>query len=402
MSSSTERKTRWSSEKAEISLSCEAPPGLTHAQLHSYLLQVRLEEINKKLSYGDLRPSRYQRSIPETLKRQLEDDRSRVIEEALKTNPEFMTPINYSSHIRDNREKGAVSGDSSTQLTPSMLSVLNEGGIKKIGNKWAEKIWIPQREFPDINFIGLLIGPRGNTLKKMEAESGAKISIRGRGSLKEGKSDPASLASAEEELHAFVSGDVSEKVARASRLINHVLETAVTTPEGSNELKRLQLRELAALNGTLRDEEQVVCANCGQTGHRRYECLERRSVTASTICRICGGGGHLASDCVHRNDPEMLQASRQRSEHIDSEYQAFMSEIGGGTRRGGDAPVDYGAASAAEAAAAQGHDPHALQQQLAAMDPAQMQQCYASLMQQWDPSVYAQAWNVPPPGGDGR
>jgi len=29
--------------------------------------------------------------------------------------------------------------------------------------------------------VGLLIGPRGNTLKKMETESGAKIAIRGKG-----------------------------------------------------------------------------------------------------------------------------------------------------------------------------------------------------------------------------
>jgi splicing factor 1 len=32
------------------------------------------------------------------------------------------------------------------------------------------------------------------------------------------------------------------------------------------ELKKIQLRELAALNGTLRDEDLQVCQNCGQTG----------------------------------------------------------------------------------------------------------------------------------------
>lgn len=28
-----------------------------------------------------------------------------------------------------------------------------------------DKVMIPQDEHPDINFVGLLIGPRGNTLK---------------------------------------------------------------------------------------------------------------------------------------------------------------------------------------------------------------------------------------------
>jgi hypothetical protein len=35
--------------------------------------------------------------------------------------------------------------------------------------------------------MGLLIGPRGNTMKKIERETGAKIMIRGKGTVKEGK-----------------------------------------------------------------------------------------------------------------------------------------------------------------------------------------------------------------------
>jgi len=33
-----------------------------------------------------------------------------------------------------------------------------------------DKVMIPQEEHPDINFVGLLIGPRGNTLKTLERE----------------------------------------------------------------------------------------------------------------------------------------------------------------------------------------------------------------------------------------
>ena len=50
-----------------------------------------------------------------------------------------------------------------------------------------DKVMIPQDEHPEINFVGLLIGPRGNTLKAMERDTGAKIIIRGKGSVKEGK-----------------------------------------------------------------------------------------------------------------------------------------------------------------------------------------------------------------------
>ena len=36
--------------------------------------------------------------------------------------------------------------------------------------KLHEKVWIPQDHHPDINFVGLLIGPRGNTLKALERD----------------------------------------------------------------------------------------------------------------------------------------------------------------------------------------------------------------------------------------
>jgi splicing factor 1 len=40
------------------------------------------------------------------------------------------------------------------------------------------KIYIPIEDFPEYNFIGLIIGPRGNTQKRMERETGCKIAIR--------------------------------------------------------------------------------------------------------------------------------------------------------------------------------------------------------------------------------
>jgi splicing factor 1 len=75
--------------------------------------------------------------------------------------------------------------------------------------------------------VGLLIGPRGNTLKKMETESGAKIAIRGKGSVKEGKgrSDAAHTSNQEEDLHCLIMADTEDKVNKAKKLINQVIET---------------------------------------------------------------------------------------------------------------------------------------------------------------------------------
>lgn len=115
----------------------------------------------------------------------------------------------------------------------------------------------------------------------METESGAKIAIRGKGSVKEGKgrSDAAHTSNQEEDLHCLIMADTEDKVNKAKKLINNIIETvsypthehwkqtltaiqAASIPEGENTLKRNQLRELAALNGTLRDDENQACQNC--------------------------------------------------------------------------------------------------------------------------------------------
>ncbi|KAI5865430.1 hypothetical protein GGS23DRAFT_426399 [Durotheca rogersii] len=135
---------------------------------------------------------------------------------------------------------------------------------------------------------------------------------------------------------------------------------AASIPEGQNELKRNQLRELATLNGTLRDDENQACQNCGQIGHRKYDCPEKQNFTANIICRVCGNAGHMARDCPDRqkgaswrNDGPPRAAGRiGGGDAVDREYevrwlrlthdmrtrtsanpsfQQFMQELGGGS-----------------------------------------------------------------------
>ena len=53
------------------------------------------------------------------------------------------------------------------------------------------------------------------------------------------------------------------QVDAAAQMIQDLL---VPTDEARNEHKRVQLRELAALNGTLKDDQP--CYLCGESGHR--------------------------------------------------------------------------------------------------------------------------------------
>lgn len=172
-----------------------------------------------------------------------------------------------------------------------------EGYIKP--STFEEKYYIPVDQYPDINFVGLLLGPRGNTLKRLQLESKCKIAIRGRGSVKEGKSAsdlPEGAMNMEDPLHCLVIADSEDKVIKGIKCCQGVVIKAVTSPEGQNDLKRNQLRDLAELNGTLR-EDTSPCSICGLKGHKKYDCPERESFAFRIICHNCGQPGHITRDC---------------------------------------------------------------------------------------------------------
>ncbi|KAG4306070.1 hypothetical protein PORY_000058 [Pneumocystis oryctolagi] len=314
------RKNRWGTSGPEgnkalglIGLPTAITSNMTSEQLEAYALHMRLEEIGQKLRIGDVVPRDGERSPSPPpqydnfgrrtntreirYRKRLEDERHCLIDKAMRTIPDFKPPVDY-----------------------------------RRPTKTQDKIYVPVNDYPEINFIGLLIGPRGNTLKKMEAESGAKIAIRGKGSVKEGKgrSDPSANSSLEEDLHCLVMADTEDKVRHAIKLIENIIETAASVPEEQNDLKRQQLRDLAMLNGTLRDDENQVCQNCGNVGHRRFDCPERQNYTANVVCRICGNAGHMSRDCTMRNDPEVLRQLNSGSDAADREYENLMQELGQG------------------------------------------------------------------------
>lgn len=70
------------------------------------------------------------------------------------------------------------------------------------------KVFFPSSS-PQFNFLGLIIGPRGRNLRRMETISGCKITCRGRGVT--GRS--ANVHEEEElDLHCYIQGYTQESV----------------------------------------------------------------------------------------------------------------------------------------------------------------------------------------------
>ncbi|XP_047982369.1 KH domain-containing protein At3g08620-like isoform X1 [Salvia hispanica] len=125
------------------------------------------------------------------------------------------------------------------------------------------RLEIPVDSFPNFNFVGRLLGPRGNSLKRVEATTGCRVYIRGKGSIK----DPDKLQEEKlcgrpgyehlnEPLHILIEADlpaniVDMRLRQAQDIIEELLKPV---DESQDFIKRQQLRELAMLNSNFREE----------------------------------------------------------------------------------------------------------------------------------------------------
>lgn len=145
-----------------------------------------------------------------------------------------------------------------------------------VGSKKRVKLPIPADKYPEYNFVGRLLGPRGATLKALERETGCKIMIRGKGSIRKDKENevrgkPGWEHVFNEPLHVVIEADSDEP--HATRALNRAKEAIelllVPVPEENDSLKRQQLRDLAILNGTFRGSTEGKDANVGMGAQAR-------------------------------------------------------------------------------------------------------------------------------------
>uniref|UniRef100_A0A915Q788 K Homology domain-containing protein n=1 Tax=Setaria digitata TaxID=48799 RepID=A0A915Q788_9BILA len=122
-----------------------------------------------------------------------------------------------------------------------------------------EKVYVPRKEHPDYNFVGRILGPRGMTAKQLEQETGCKIMVRGRGSMRDRRKEEMNRGKPnwehlDDELHVLVQCEDTPNRAytKLKAAVDQIKKLLIPSPEGTDELKRKQLMELAIINGTYR------------------------------------------------------------------------------------------------------------------------------------------------------
>ncbi|KAG5248440.1 KH domain-containing protein [Salix suchowensis] len=120
---------------------------------------------------------------------------------------------------------------------------------------------VPVDKYPNYNFVGRILGPRGNSLKRVEALTECRVYIRGKGSVKdslkeEKLKDKPGYEHLNEPLHVLVEAEFPEDImnARLDHAVTILESLLKPVDESFDNYKKQQLRELALLNGTLREE----------------------------------------------------------------------------------------------------------------------------------------------------
>lgn len=118
------------------------------------------------------------------------------------------------------------------------------------------RVQVPVKDHPNFNFVGKLLGPKGNSLKRLQEDTQTKMAILGRGSMRDKAKEEELRKQKEpkywhlhEELHVEVSAFAppAEAYGRMAHALSQLKPFLV--PDYHDEIRQTQLRELALLKG---------------------------------------------------------------------------------------------------------------------------------------------------------
>ncbi|XP_009614149.1 KH domain-containing protein At3g08620 [Nicotiana tabacum] len=178
--------------------------------------------------------------------------------------PSPMTSANVMSNVAGTG-LGGWSGLAQERLSgPSGMSMDWHGAPASPSSYTVKRILrleIPLETYPNFNFVGRLLGPRGNSLKQVEATTGCRVYIRGRGSIKDPDQEEnlrgiPGYEHLNEPLHILIEADlpaniVDIRLRQAQEIIEELLKPV---DESQDYIKRQQLYELSMLNSNFREE----------------------------------------------------------------------------------------------------------------------------------------------------
>lgn len=180
-----------------------------------------------------------------------------------------------------------------------------------------KKVYLTDNAINDTkaNYIGKIIGPRGQTQKLIEQRSGCKIAVRGRGANKAAKD----IFENYEPLHIMIVADTDDQLEKGVDEVQKILNG-----EEDQELKDL----LDSYNLQVQGIYDNYCDNCQQDGHRTWACPFQQKAHVTIKCAICNETSHPTSDCPEKQAYIKKQESEKIAMLLESQYSQFKEDLG--------------------------------------------------------------------------
>ncbi|XP_033210342.1 KH domain-containing, RNA-binding, signal transduction-associated protein 2 [Belonocnema kinseyi] len=191
----------------------------------------------------------------------LVEEENNEIGGALHSHPQY---INYIKHDSNGSGRGGIrasgGGGSNEGSERRMVDITRDKPIKV-----AVRVQVPVRDHPKFNFVGKLLGPKGNSLKRLQEDTMCKMAVLGRGSMKDRQKEEELRVSGDpkfshlmEDLHVEISAYATpaEAHARIAYALAEVRRFLV--PDYNDDIRQEQMWEMQILNTQNREGPQVV------------------------------------------------------------------------------------------------------------------------------------------------
>ncbi|KAK4026077.1 RNA-binding protein asd-2 isoform X1 [Daphnia magna] len=115
---------------------------------------------------------------------------------------------------------------------------------------------VPTRDHPKFNFVGKLLGPKGNSLKRLQEETLTKMAILGRGSMRDKHKEEEYRHSHEpryrhlnDDLHVEITAYAAPAEAHARIALALTEIRRFLVPDYNDDIRQEQLREMQMMSG---------------------------------------------------------------------------------------------------------------------------------------------------------
>ncbi|XP_055692428.1 KH domain-containing, RNA-binding, signal transduction-associated protein 2 isoform X3 [Lutzomyia longipalpis] len=162
--------------------------------------------------------------------------------------------------------------------------------------KVAVRVAVPVRDHPKFNFVGKLLGPKGNSMKRLQEDTMCKMAVLGRGSMKDRKKEEELRLSGDpryshlsEDLHVEIStfAAPAEAHARIAYALAEVRRFLV--PDYHDDIRQEQMWEMQALSSSQNQSQEI--SNASTHSNSTTDLLVGGEAELNGTSECCTSGG---------------------------------------------------------------------------------------------------------------